>query len=230
MSTFQKILHFLKTKLLPIFIVWFLIIWICFFWINREIDIFASDYMISFEEVVWVNDAVIILWSKVYANGALGAIVRDRADMAIRLYKAWKAKKILASADNNQKNYNETKAIYDYLIDHGVPKIDIFVDFAWFDTFDSLYRAKYNFQISSLLISNHLNYCPRSVYLARKLEMDAYCVTMPKRFKPRSLWWYYREIFAKIKAWVDINVGSKAYFASPDTYPISGTGNAGMFY
>ncbi|MBP7007674.1 YdcF family protein [Patescibacteria group bacterium] len=68
--------------------------------------------------------------------------------MAIKLYKAGKVKKILVSADNSTSNYNETKAIYDYLIDQSVPKIDIFLDFAGFDTFDSMYRARSNFQIT----------------------------------------------------------------------------------
>lgn len=198
--------------------------------INAHIDNFSSDYMLSFEDVSGQYDAVIILWAKVYANGALGAIVRDRADMAIKLYNSWKAKKILVSADNSASNYNETKAIYNYLIDNGVPKLDIFLDFAGFDTFDSMYRAKYNFQVYSLLISNHVNYCPRSVYLARHLSMDAYCVTMPKWFKPRTLGGYYRENFAKIKARLNVQLNSKAYFSTSDVYPIVGSGNAGQFY
>ncbi len=212
-------------------------IWVFFFInslilyiVNKEIDDFASDYMLSFEDVSGEYDAVIVLGAKVYANGALWAIVRDRADMAIKLYNAWKTKKILVSADNSTSNYNETKAIYDYLTDNGVPKIDIFLDFAWFDTFDSMYRAKNNFQVKSLLISNHINYCPRSVYLARHLEMDAYCVTMPKWFKPRTPGGYYRENFAKIKEWLNVIIWSKAYFHSSDIYPITGSGNAGEFY
>lgn len=191
---------------------------------------FASDYMLSFEEISGVSDTVIVLWAKVYANGALGGIVRDRADMAIKLYKSARAKKILVSADNSTRNYNETKAIFNYLIDNGIPKVDIFLDFAWFDTFDSMYRAKYNFQVKSMLIPNHINYCPRSVYLSRKLDIESYCVTMPKWFKPRTLGGYYRENFAKIKAWMNINFWSKAYFSSPDVYPIGGSGNAADFY
>lgn len=186
--------------------------------------------MVEFHEVVGQYDAAIILGAKVYANGALGAVVRDRADMAIKLYKAGKVKKLLASADNSNYNYNETKAIYIYLIDNGVTKNDIFLDFAGFDTYDSMYRAKHNFLIKTLLIPNHLNYCPRSLYLARHLGIDAWCVTMPKWFKPKTISGYYRESFAKVKARIDIMLWSKAYFAWEDTYPIDSTGNAVMFY
>lgn len=213
-----------------IFIFLLLLFGICFYLINNEIDTYGSDYMISYDEVPWVVDSAIILWAKVYANGALWAIVRDRTDMAIKLYKSWKVKKILVSADNSSSNYNETKAIYNYLIDQWVPKIDIFLDFAGFDTYDSMYRARFNFQITWLLIPNHINYCPRSVYIARHLSMNAYCVTMPKRFKPRTLAGYYRESFAKIKARLNVMLDSKAYFSGNDLYPISGSGNAEMFY
>ncbi len=150
--------------------------------------------------------------------------------MGIRLYKTGKAKKILVSADNGRSDYNETKAIYQYLIDNQIPPIDIFLDFAGFDTYDSMYRAKYNFQVKTLLIANHLNYCARSVYLSRSLGMDAYCVTMAKLTSPRSLGGFYREKFAKVKARLNIKLSSKAYFATDDVYPITGPGNASEFY
>jgi SanA protein len=190
----------------------------------------AGEYMLTFDEVGGVYDAAIVLGAKVYANGALWAIVRDRADMAIRLYKIWKTKKILISADNANANYNETKAILFYILDNQIPKADIFLDFAGFDTYDSMYRARNNFQVKSLLIPNHMNYCPRSLYIARSLGMDAYCITMPKWFKPRTIAWYYRETFAKVKARLNVRLHSRAYFATKDVYPIMGTGNAGLFY
>lgn len=206
------------------------IVFICTRWINYRIDSKTSEFILDFEDIGGTYDAAIILWSKVYANGALGAIVRDRADMAIRLYKIWKTKKLLVSADNRTSNYNETKAIYQYLIDNQIPKIDIFLDFAGFDTFDSMYRAKNNFQISTLIIPNHVMYCPRSLYIARGLGMDAYCISMPHWDQAKSARWYYREIFSKPKAWFEVRFGLKAHFASPDLYPISETGNAEIFY
>ncbi|MFA7284522.1 MAG: ElyC/SanA/YdcF family protein [Candidatus Absconditabacterales bacterium] len=226
----DSIILFFQKKILPALVLSVVIVGGFTWWVGFTIDSEAGEYMLGFEEVIGQHDTAIVLGAKVYANGALGAIVRDRADMAIRLYKSGKVKKILASADNKDRNYNETKAIYDYLIDNGVAKVDIFVDFAGFDTYDSVYRAKHNFLVEKLLIPNHINYCPRSLYLARHLGMDARCVTMPKRFKPRTLGGYYRETLAKVKARTDVTFSSKAYFASKDTYPIGGTGNAGMFY
>ena len=141
-----------------------------------------------------------------------------------------KVKKILVSADNGTTNYNETKAIYQYLIDNQIPKIDIFLDFAGFDTYDSMYRAKNNFQVETLLIPNHLNYCARSVYISRSLGIDAYCVTMAKLTSLRTISGLDREKFATIKARLNIKFSSKAYFATDDLYPITGPGNAGDYY
>ena len=228
--TKQSIITLLKDRILPIGFLVFLIITICVSWINYRMDRSTNEYMLSFEEVAGSFDAVIVLGAKVYANGALGGIVRDRADMAIRLYKTGKVKKILVSADNGTANYNETKAIYQYLIDNQIPKIDIFLDFAGFDTYDSMYRAKNNFQVETLLIPNHLNYCAWSVYISRSLGIDAYCVTMAKLTSLRTISGLDREKLATIKARLNIKFSSKAYFATDDLYPISGPGNAGDFY
>lgn len=228
--TKHAILTLLKDRILPIGFLVFLILTIGVSWINYRMDSSTNEYMLSFEEVAGSFDAVIVLGAKVYANGALGGIVRDRADMAIRLYKTGKVKKILVSADNGTANYNETKAIYQYLIDNQIPKIDIFLDFAGFDTYDSMYRAKNNFQVETLLIPNHLNYCARSVYISRSLGIDAYCVTMAKLTSLRTISGLDREKLATIKARLNIKFSSKAYFATDDLYPISGPGNAGDFY
>ena len=228
--TKHSLITVFKDRILPIVFLMFLILAIVVAWINYRMDTSTNEYLLSFEEVAGSFDAVIVLGAKVYANGALGGIVRDRADMGIRLYKTGKVKKILVSADNGTTNYNETKAIYQYLIDNQIPKIDIFLDFAGFDTYDSMYRAKNNFQVETLLIPNHLNYCARSVYISRSLWIDAYCVTLPKLTSPRSLGGYYRENFAKIKAFLDVKLSSKAYFATDDVYPITGEGNAGEYY
>lgn len=229
--TKNSLITLLKDRILPIGFLIILLLTIGVSWINYRMDNSTNEYMLSFEEVAGSFDAVIVLGAKVYANGALGAIVRDRADMGIRLYKTGKAKKILVSADNGRSDYNETKAIYQYLIDNQIPPIDIFLDFAGFDTYDSMYRAKYNFQVKTLLIANHLNYCARSVYLSRSLGIDAYCVTMAKLDSMRPVAGFInREKLAKVKARLDIKFSSKAYFATDDVYPITGPGNAGEFY
>ncbi len=228
--TKSSLITLFKDRILPIGFLVFLILTISVSWINYRMNSSTNEYFLSFEEVAGSFDAVIVLGAKVYANGALGGIVRDRADMGIRLYKTGKVKKILVSADNGTTNYNETKAIYQYLIDNQIPKIDIFLDFAGFDTYDSMYRAKNNFQVETLLIPNHLNYCARSVYISRSLGIDAYCVTMAKLTSLRTISGLDREKFATIKARLNIKFSSKAYFATDDLYPITGPGNAGDYY
>ena len=93
-----------------------------------------------------------------------------------------------------------------------------------------MYRAKNNFQVETLLIPNHLNYCARSVYISRSLGIDAYCVTMAKLTSLRTISGLDREKFATIKARLNIKFSSKAYFATDDLYPITGPGNAGDYY
>lgn len=75
------------------------------------------------------GDAVIVLGSSVHGN-QLSQIVQDRVEMAIQVYQAKKAEKILVSGDgkNNDKYYNEVISIRRYLLNRGIPLKDIFVD------------------------------------------------------------------------------------------------------
>lgn len=100
----------------------------------------AKYYVITHSEEYIINnlvdlsdevaDAVIILGAKVYDNGKLSPVLKDRADLAIQIYRAGKAKKLLISGDNGSKDHNEITPIYKYLKKYNIPDSDIFVDFA----------------------------------------------------------------------------------------------------
>jgi SanA protein len=117
--------------------------------------------------------AVIVLGAKVYSDGRLSLAVQQRADAAFLLRKSGKAKKILVSGDNRTKWYDEVTTIKNYLLKRGVPDSAIFLDYAGLDTYDSMYRAQYIFQVSSLLIPTQNFHIVRSVYIARALGIEA---------------------------------------------------------
>ena len=120
------------------------------------------------------SDAVMVLGAKVYNNGKPSPVLRDRLDYGYELYAQGKVKKILVSGDHGQIDYDEVNIMKDYLIEKGVPREDIFMDHAGFNTYDSMYRAKAIFCIETLLISTQDFHIARSIYIARKLGIDAY--------------------------------------------------------
>ena len=84
----------------------------------------------------------LVLGAKVYENGDLSGILKDRVDAAIELYENKKIKRFLLSGDHGRENYDEVNHMKKYLLNKGVPIEDIFLDHAGFDTYNSIYRAK----------------------------------------------------------------------------------------
>jgi vancomycin permeability regulator SanA len=169
------------------------------------------------------KQAALVLGAKVWNNGNLSDIFRDRVKTAIELYNTGKVDKILVSGDHGQVEYDEVNTAKEYLLENNIKPEDIFLDHAGFDTYDSLYRAKEIFQADSLIVVTQDFHLPRALYIANKLEIDACGVSA-------DLQRYYgedarnrREVLAKVKAWLNITFNSKPKYLG-DTIPLSGSG------
>lgn len=163
----------------------------------------------------------IVLGAKVYTDGRLSGVVQDRADTAVNLYQRQKIRKILVSGDHGQKTYDEVNAIKDYLLSQGIPKTDIFLDHAGFDTYDSIYRAKAIFQIHSAVIITQDFHLPRAVFIAQKLGLPAVGVSADIQNYGHMERVLVREKIAVVKAYVDVLVHSQPKFLG-EAIPITG--------
>lgn len=193
--------------------------------------VFLIDWRINSAEKPFIFNAkdvpksqtAIILGAKVYSSGALSGMLEDRAVTAIDLYKKRKVEKILVSGDHSTENYDEVNAVKKYLLKNGIREEDIFLDYAGFDTYDSLYRAKEIFQVSSIVIVTQNFHLPRALYIARSIGIESYGVSADLHtysgIKNNEI----REIPAKIKAVFDISFGAKPKFLG-ESIPITGNG------
>jgi SanA protein len=189
--------------------------------INLLILTSTANFRFETKSVLPHKQTVMILGAKVHDGGRLSDMLRDRTETAFEVYESGKAQKILVSGDHGRKSYDEVNAIKDYLLEKGVPKEDLFLDHAGFDTYDSMYRAREIFQIESLIISTQEFHLARSVYIARELDLDAVGIKADKQD-------YYghdrakvREVLARVKSFMDVLLHSKPKFLG-DAIPITG--------
>ena len=218
--TFKKLL---KRIVLPVCIATALAV-ASFFAIQVHVEQSTNDYIFHDISDIPACDAVMVLGALVYnSSGRPSALLRDRLDYGYELYAQGKAKKILVSGDHGRKDYDEVNIMMQYLLDKGVPREDIFMDHAGFNTYDSMYRAKAIFCIESLLISTQEFHINRSVYIARRLGIDAY--GYPCADRARMRWLNAREKLARVKAFWDTTIKRKPKYLG-DTIPISGDGIA----
>ncbi|MBD3245111.1 MAG: hypothetical protein GF335_03910 [Candidatus Moranbacteria bacterium] len=158
------------------------------------------------------KQTALILGALVRKDGRMSDIYLDRVRSAIELYQNDKVDKILISADNSRINYNETKAAEKYLIEKGIPSQDVYLDYAGFDTYDSLYRAVHIFKVKSIIIVSQKFHLPRALYISQDLRLDAlgYCADKRQYQYMRS--YRIREKLAQVKAFFDVLFDSKSKF------------------
>ena len=169
--------------------------------------------------------AALVLGSRVYPSGQVSRILADRLDGAIELYQQKKVQKLLVSGDHGTQGYDEANAMRNYLRKRGIPAEDIFMDHAGFDTYDSVYRAKYVFQAQSVIIVSQAFHVPRALMIARALSLHAIGVPADRHAYPRA--WMLRidlrESLARVKAFFDILTSAQPRYLG-EAIPLTGDG------
>ncbi len=170
------------------------------------------------------KQVALVLGASVHANGTLSTVLEERANKAIELYKMGAVSKILVSGDNSSVAHNEVYPVGKYLVSHGIPVSNIFLDYAGFDTYSSMYRAKNIFGVTSMIVTTQRFHLPRALYIARKLGIDAVGLDVSKpedNYFTNGL----REIPATSKAVFDLIIKRIPYYLGP-TYFVTGDGTA----
>lgn len=130
--------------------------------------------VVSDEELTdFKADCILILGAGVKDNGVPSNMLTDRLEVGFRLYEAGVAPKILVSGDHGRENYDEVNSMKKYLMDKGVPGEDIFMDHAGFSTYESMFRAKNIFGVSSLVVVTQEYHLYRSLYICDRMNMEA---------------------------------------------------------
>lgn len=168
-------------------------------------------------------DAALVLGAYVYPDGTPSAMLADRLDTALDLYRAGKVRKLLLSGDHGRTDYDEVNAMRRYLEQRGVPEPDIFMDHAGFNTYASMYRARDVFRVRRVLVVTQRFHLTRALYLARQLGLQAEGVEADRR--PYTDYYEVREMAARVKAFLDVQLGTRPDFLGP-AIPISGDGRA----
>jgi len=93
-----------------------------------------------------------------------------------------------------------------YLQDKGVPREDIFIDHADFDTYDSLYRVRDVFLVKrSILFSQESNVI-RALYVAQRLGLDTTSASTDLHNYSGMRYYRLREIGARFKAFAQADI------------------------
>lgn len=151
-------------------------------------------------------DAVIILGAKVYSDNSVSPILRDRLLIGYEVYKRGYAPKIIVSGDHGQASYDEVVAMKAFLMELGVPREDIYMDHAGFNTYDSMYRARDIFQVERAVVVTQEFHLSRAVYIGVQLGMEVVGISSDLDSYSGMQYNELREMLARVKAVWDVEI------------------------
>lgn len=209
-----------RNKLLLVVIGCGLVCCSIFVFINSYIIHFSNSFTVSLENAPTVP-VVTILGARIYPTSTLSMMLKDRVDTALQLYHLGKVEKILVSGDHGRKDYDEVNAIKNYLLEQHIPQEKIFLDHAGFDTYDSFYRARDIFGVTSTIVITQQFHLPRAIYLGNNLGIQTYGIPADKHTYPKAIYNALRESLARLKAFINITLHSQPKFLG-EKIPITG--------
>jgi len=150
--------------------------------------------------------------SKLLKSGQLNPYFENRIIAAEELFKSGKIQNILISGDNSRKDYNEPQDMKDELIKRGIPEEKIYLDYAGFRTFDSVYRINAIFGQNSFTIISQKFHNQRAIYIANALGLNAVGYNAKDVDTYSGSKTKLREKLARVKVFIDLLTNKKPKF------------------
>ena len=166
---------------------------------------------------------ILVLGCSVWVDDQPSPMLKDRLDTAIALYKKGAAPKLLLSGDNSIPEYSEPDCMYRYALSQGVADEDIFLDFAGFSTYDSVYRARDVFCVSRMIIVTQKYHLFRALKIADALGIEAKGVSSDQRKYAGRYYRELREVLARDKDLVKCILKPEPVFLG-EKIPVDGDG------
>ena len=175
------------------------------FWVNLSVQNLCYDDINSIPE----NKVGVLLGTSKGTDNYPNLYFKYRIEAAAKLYHNGKIKLILASGDNSRVDYNEPLDMKNALIQLGVPDSVIFLDYAGFRTYDSMYRAKAIFGQNQFTIISQEFHNERALFIAKHLGIDAIAFNAQDLYRRPTKWMKFREFIARFAAVCDLYVWFK---------------------
>lgn len=150
--------------------------------------------------------------------------LKDRLDAGIALYKSNKVDKILLSGDNGRDEHDELTVMKFYCYENGVDTNKIYIDYAGFDSYSTMYRAKHIFKVDTAILVSQKYHLNRCVYLGDKLGIKSYGYSANRGVYPGYKYYLFREKLSITKSVFDVLRDRKPKYLG-ETVDINGKSN-----
>lgn len=210
-------------------------LWIGITFVSSVILVILVCYLIvdfnasgrTFDKVEDVSEheyGLLLGTSPITPQGAHNFYFDNRIKAAVELYKAGKIKRIIVSGGdycNNEdgtpreNGCNELRSMCDSLVQYGVPYDALTLDYDGTRTLNSIVKVKDVYGIDSCVIISQQYHNERAIYQADHYRLKAvgYNAT-PSHTRQNRIKNQVRELFARVKLFIDLVIGKKPKFTS----------------
>lgn len=179
---------------------------------NWKIPHETQQYIYSHTDSIPDNSMAIVLGTSRYIGSRPNPYFTYRIEATKKLYDSGKIQAIVVSGDNRHRSYNEPRDMRRALTEVGVPDSIIYCDYAGFRTLDSVIRMGKVFKQNSFIVVSQEFHNERAIYIARHFGFEAFGFNardINSKFGYRTK---IREVFARVKVFIDIAMGTKPKF------------------
>lgn len=150
----------------------------------------------------------IVFGARVYPNGRLSVMLRDRVETAVQLYLNGQVEAIIMSGAGPPSSYDEPAAMMAYALARGVPQEAMRADQGGNRTYDTCYRARHLFGVERAVLVTQAFHLPRALFTCGQLGMETTGAAADQRYYGRRsmAWSNTREIPASLLALFDVIV------------------------
>jgi len=172
--------------------------------VDRVVSWKTEDKIYSDASLLPSYDVALVLGTSKYLGRILNDYYANRINAAIALYDKKRVNTFLLSGDNAHRSYNEPWTMKRDLLKAGVPEESIFLDYAGFRTLDSIVRSKEIFDADEFIIITQKFHCERALFIANYYDIHAVCLAVPGPQQYSGVSIRFREVFARVKAVLDL--------------------------
>lgn len=182
----------------------------------------SEDAVESLKEIE--PQCILVLGCAAWADDQPSPMLQDRLDTAIELYRKGAAPKLLLSGDNSIPEYSEPDCMLKYVLAQGIPEEDVFLDYAGFSTYESVYRARDVFCVDRMIVVTQKYHLFRALNVSRALGVEAKGAAAGQRKYTGRVFREAREVLARDKDLIKGIYKPEPTFLG-DKIPISGDGS-----
>lgn len=157
-------------------------------------------------ELIGAEVGLVFGTSQHQVKGGSNPFFAHRVESAKQLLQTGKVEKLILSGSKDSIYYDEAEAMKKALINQGIDPGLLLLDKYGNRTIESLMRFRDVYGYSQCILITQEYHAYRSLFIAKKLGLDAQCYIAQTPDKKDHIWALLRELLARTKAVIDLYI------------------------